>query len=292
MENKILFIVNPTCNKIDKNNLESLISRFVKSHKFKWEIYYTKGSEDDKNIQHKLNTFQPGKVIVAGGDGTVNLVAPLLLSSKTELGIIPAGSANGLAFNLDIPNNFEEALSHILQADSKPLDIIKLNEKFYCLHLSDIGINARIVKRFEDEESKGLIGYGKQMLKELFSKKRSFSFYLETSELKKKYKAEMVVIANARRFGTGAVINPVGRFDDGVFEIVVIKPYPWWIIIYMTIAIFFGEIDKLKYVKIIRTGKATIKLNRPQDIQSDGEIIPKISVINLRIIKSAVKVLY
>ena len=292
MNNKILFVTNPTCNKIDKNKLESSISRFAESHNFKWEIYYTKGSEDDKNIQQKLKTFQPGKVIAAGGDGTVNLVATLLLNSKTELGIIPAGSANGLAFNLDIPNNIEEALSHILQADSKPLDVIQINKKFYCLHLSDIGINARIVKRFEDEGSKGFIGYGKQMLRELFSNRNSFTFYLETPELKKRYKAEMVVIANAGRFGTGAVINPLGRFDDGIFEIIVIKPYPWWILFYLTFAIFLGTIEKLKYVKIIRTSKATIKLNRPQDIQSDGEIIPKISVLNLKIIKSAVNVLY
>jgi diacylglycerol kinase (ATP) len=51
--------------------------------------------------------------------------------------------------------------------------------------------------------------------------------------IKKKYKAEMLVIANARSFGTGAVINPEGSVDDGEFEIIMIRLYSWWSIFYL-----------------------------------------------------------
>ena len=63
----------------------------------------------------KLLKLKPDIVIAAGGDGTINMVATELLGSKIKLGIIPNGSANGLAYNLTIPNAFEEALRNKLK---------------------------------------------------------------------------------------------------------------------------------------------------------------------------------
>jgi len=292
MTKKILFIANPVSKIIKKKNTESYISGFSDKYYFKWEIYYTEISGNQLKIRKKIQEYQPDIVVAAGGDGTINQVASQLIGSNIELGIIPGGSANGLAYNLGIPFGFEEALQLILNSDSKPIDVIELNERNYCLHLSDIGINARIVNRFEKEGSKGLLGYGKQMIKELLSKRIVFSFNLITPGLNKRFRAEMLVIANARSFGTGAIINPVGRLDDGLFEIIIIRPYPWWVLLHLLKMFFFGKIDNLKYIKVIKTSWAEIKFERPQDLQADGEIVKGVEALNIKIIPSAVKVHY
>ena len=290
MSRKILFIANPKSRSIDKMDLDSEISRLAEKYNFNWEIYFTLGDNDDQVIRQKLQKFKPDKVVAVGGDGTINLVASHLINSKTGLGIIPAGSANGLAFNLNIPRDIEEAMTIILETEPNPIDVIKINNKSYCLHLCDIGINARIVKRFEDQDSKGLLGYGKQRIKEFFSERKIFAFNINTPSMRKRYRAEMIVIANAKSFGTGAVINPSGLVNDGKFEIIIIQPYPMWIIFYLLYMSFVGKTDKLKYVKIITATEAQIILDKPHDLQTDGEIIEGLKKINFEILKSALKV--
>ncbi len=289
---KILFIANPTSEVIDKTDTVSLISGFADKYNFKWELYYTEQYDADIKIRKKIKVFNPDIVVAAGGDGTVNQVATALVYSQIEMGIIPAGSANGLAYNLGIPSDMSEALQFILESNAKPVDVIHLNKNIYCCHLSDIGINARIVKRFEQEGSKGLPGYGKQMLKELLSKRTHFSFNLKTPSLNKRFSAEMLVMANARSFGTGAVINPAGKLDDGQFEIVIIRPYPWWSLFYLIMMFLFGKSEKLKYVDLIKTNQADIVLDYSHDLQVDGEIIRDIKSLEVEILPSALKIRY
>lgn len=289
---KILFIANPTSEMIDKTYTESLISDFADKYDFKWELYYTRQNDANTEIHKKIKAYNPDIVVAAGGDGTVNQVAAELVNSKIELGIIPAGSANGLAYNLGIPSDMGEALQFILESNPGPVDLIRLNKNIYCCHLSDIGINARIVKRFEHEGSKGLSGYGKQMLKELLSERNRFKFILKTPSLNKRFSAEMLVIANARCFGTGAVVNPTGKLDDGQFEIVIIRPYSWGSLFHLTRMFLFGKSEKLKYVHLIKTYQAEILLDSSNDLQVDGEIISGIKSLKVEILPSALKVRY
>lgn len=290
MVRKILFIVNPASETIDNKNLGSMISGFAEKYTFKWKVYYTEKTCIEANIRENIREYNPNTVVAAGGDGTVNLVASQIIGSDIDLGIIPAGSANGLAYNLNIPADFEEALKIVLTADAKPIDVVQLNNENYSLHLSDVGINARIVKRFEKEGSKGLLGYGKQMFKELFSKRSDFSFTIDISGNVSRYTAEMLVIANARCFGTGAIINPAGQLDDGEFEIIIIRPYPWWILFYLFRMFLFGKLEKLKYIQLIKAGKAEINFDNPHDLQADGEIISGVKELKISVISSALKI--
>ena len=289
---KILFIANPTSEKIDKQEVEKIFSEYAEQYKFSWKTYYTEKQGTSEKIQNKIREFKPDLVIVAGGDGTINLVGKLLLNSPVEIGIIPAGSANGLAYNLDIPNVFKEALHKSLEAKAKPFDVIRINREYLCLHLGDVGINAQTVKRFEKEKSKGMLGYGKHMTKELWAKKPAFSFYLSTQGHKKKYTAEMLVLANAKAYGTGATINQDGKTDDGKFEIIIIKPYPWWSLLRLIRFLFIGKNYHVDFVKVISASKANIQFSKPQDLQADGEMIEAVSEIQAEILPSALKIRY
>jgi len=289
---KILFVVNPKSGKGSNEDIEGKISNFASKEGIDYEIYKTEGKGDKANIESYIKRFRPKTLVTAGGDGTINLVVPLILKHKIELGIIPAGSANGLAYNLNIPVDIEKSLEKLTQKQPTPIDVITLNETFYCLHLSDTGINARVVKRFEKEGSKGLVGYGKQLIKELFSGDSAFRVKINTGEIRKSTKAEMVVIANATSYGTGAQINPQGEINDGKFEIVVIKPYPWWILIKMAVSFFTGGLTRLENVRVYSTSSATITFKEPRDLQIDGETKEGIKYLQAKIIPAAIKVYY
>lgn len=292
MKHNILFIANPNSDIIDDKTTQTVIAECAKKYSFKWELYFTEKEETVARIGIKIKSYQPTLVIAIGGDGTINQVATMMLESKAEMGIIPGGSANGLAYNLNLPVDFSKALDRIMESKSKPFDVIQINDNLYSVHLCDVGINARTVKRFEKAKSKGMFGYGKHMLKELISRKKVFYFTLTTHNIKKRFKAEMLVIANAGSYGTGAVINPVGKTNDGRFEIIIIKPYPWWALLRLLGHIFRGKHWKLDYVKIYSTDKAEIQFFSPLDFQTDGEIHENVTRINAIILPKALKIRY
>ncbi len=288
---KTAFIVNPVSGTGKKTDYRSAISRASKSAGFEWDIFETTGENDPEQIRHFLQDFNPQRVITMGGDGTVNMVAAQIAGQDVVLGIIPAGSANGLAHNIGIPVDFDRALDFNLNASAHPMDMISINDTYYCLHLSDVGINARIVKRFEKEGSKGLLGYGKQLFKELFHPKTSFSCYLQfPGQPKQRMKAEMLIIANAKRYGTGAIINPTGQLNDGKFEVVIIRPYPWWFVFSFVYAAFLGKLHKMKYAKIFSVEKVTIRFPESHEFQVDGEIVPDVSSLKIKILPGEIQV--
>jgi diacylglycerol kinase (ATP) len=102
----------------------------------------------------------------------------------------------------------------------------------------------------------------------------------------------MLVLANAKAYGTGITINQYGRTDDGKFEIIIIKPYPWWSLFRLLGFLFIGKIHHLDFVKVLSIKKANIQFSKPQDLQADGEIIEAISAIQAEILPSALKIRY
>lgn len=290
--NVIIFVINPTSGAGEEVDYEHAIRRHADLYGFKYMIYYTSGNDDSRKLKNHIDEFKPEMVIAVGGDGTINLVGSLIIGTQIILGIIPIGSANGLAFNLNIPTNFEYALKINLEAQIKTIDAIIINNEHYCFHLSDLGLNARVVKRFEKEGSKGLVGYGKQLFKELSARKTYFSYRLKTDNETKKSKAEMLLITNAHSFGTGIKINPAGELSDGLFEIVVIKPYPWWFVFTFIITGFSGHLDKMQSVNIFKTSSAEIKLEESQEFQIDGEVKGKMDFLKIELLRNSLKVVY
>ncbi len=287
---KILFIINPKSWPLSEDETAALTSDFARDHQLEKEVYFTRAEDHSEDFGRKIADCNAGIVVAAGGDGTVNMVASQLINKDIPLGIIPAGSANGLAFNLNIPVDTQKALAIIGQEKTMQMDVLKINDSEYCYHLADFGINARIVHRFEKEGSSGLLGYGKQMFKELFNRQDPFRFKLSTPNTEKKCKAVMLVIANASHYGTGAAINPGGKSDDGLFELVVIKPYPWYALASLAFSFLSGKPEKLKYVERISTKEAQIKLDKPRNFQNDGEIRENIQKLNIKVLPAALNI--
>ncbi len=289
---KILLVINFKSGVGSAKTFHAKILDIAKKYDLQIELYETTGNEDRKAIRRSIEKFNPEIVYAVGGDGTVNTVASELINTDIALGIFPAGSANGLAYNLGITEDVETLLAKNLEKTPFEMDVIRINGENYCFHLSDIGVNARIVSRFEKEGSKGMLGYGKQLLKEMFTRKNWFTFYVQVpGRRRKKMKAEMLVFANAKSYGTGAMINPTGKLNDGKFEIVILRPYPWWFVFTFIYAAFTGKLHKMKYIKVYSVKQAKIELVKRQEIQIDGEIFRNINIVNVEVIPSALKVL-
>jgi diacylglycerol kinase family enzyme len=112
IKKKILFLINPVSGIGRKNIIPKLIDKHIDSEKFEFSIQNTEYRKHGHEIALlEKNNFD---IIVAiGGDGTVNEIGSALIGSNTALGIIPAGSGNGLARHLGIPLKIKNALKTI-----------------------------------------------------------------------------------------------------------------------------------------------------------------------------------
>jgi hypothetical protein len=113
---KILFIVNPTSGSASNNKAVLRIHEMAIRKRFDFKFLYTNGKDDDETIRRELDAYQPDRVIAGGGDGTVQLVARNLIGKEMLMGILPLGSANGLATALGFPQNPVQAVDAVIEA--------------------------------------------------------------------------------------------------------------------------------------------------------------------------------
>lgn len=285
LKNYIL-VVNPISGDVDKTEIIEVATNFAKNENVNLIIFETTGKNDEEKIQKLQEDNDAERIIVVGGDGTIKMVAEAVQDHNVILGIIPGGSANGLSVDLNLPDELEENLKIAFRNDYMEMDMISINGK-KSLHLSDIGINAELVKNYENSNVRGKLGYALQAINTLTGLKEPFVAKIQTKNRTVETEARMVVIANSQKYGTGVTINPDGVMNDGKFEIVILKNLD---------LIVFGKILSGNMpiesgdVEIISTDEATITTNVPVSFQIDGEYCDEVSKLEVAILPKQMKV--
>lgn len=290
-DRRYLFVVNPIAGGASKDPCMDFLKRAFQKRNLPLHIFNTTGEDDYEKAKKAIEETQPTTVVAIGGDGTINLVAQLLRDTDLTFGIIPLGSANGMAVELGIPENFEDATRVLLYGSVRPLDAVLINQTYLSLHLSDIGLNAKVVKRFEEEKMRGMWSYTRQFISELFQlRPNKFQLTLDGRKTFNK-KANMIVMANATKYGTGIAVNPDGKLDDGYFEICVIKPFRWYQFFPILFSFLTRRIRTSPHVNIYQCQTARI-INRDEEIlQIDGEVIGNPKTVDVKILPHAYQVI-
>lgn len=289
---RVLVVVNPISGGIDKEPYLNHILQGVEAQEGEVHTYKTTGRRDKEELEELMEWFKPDRVFIVGGDGTIKLICEILQDHSIPLAIFPAGSANGLAENLNLPSDPAELTRIALSDNFKVLDSIRINNEL-CLHIGDIGLNAALIKNYEEGNIRGKLGYIIQSIPTLIKTEFPFQFKIEIEGRTIHRKGVLVAIANARRYGTGSTINPQGKYDDGKFEILVFKQFD-----IPEILKTFREHAELSkdFLEIFPASEAYIECSRNVPFQVDGEyrgevnkVHAKISSIKIRIAVPAKK---
>jgi YegS/Rv2252/BmrU family lipid kinase len=283
---KCILVINPISGDLDKTEILVKTLAFADDFNVEIIVYETSGRMDGAALKKLFNLHKPERVLIAGGDGTIKMVAEALEKQDVILGILPAGSANGLAVDLELPGTIEENLAVAFNDHFIEMDMVCINGK-RSIHLSDLGLNAKLVKNYEESLIRGKLGYALQVITTLTELDEPFSATIEADNTIAEYTARMIVIANSQKYGTGVNINPNGKMNDGKFELIVLKNLDLLIfgkIITGNIAINSEDIE------IISTDKAKITTNLPVSFQMDGEYMGEESYWDILILPAQVKI--
>ncbi len=282
----MLLVVNPISGDLDKSDLLNTVQEFSVANDFNLVVYETTGEKDFVVIQSLYEEYKPERIVVAGGDGTIKIVAEAMENQDIVIGILPAGSANGLSVDLGLPETLEENLEVSFLHHYLEIDMISINGK-KSIHLSDIGINADLVKNYQESDLRGFWGYAMQAFTTLKDAEEPFSASITANNETVEHTARIIVIANSKKYGTGVTINPNGSMNDGKFELIILKSLD----ILLLGKIISGNmpIDS-EDVVIISTDKAFVKTDRPVNFQIDGEYCGAQNELEIHILHQQMKI--
>jgi diacylglycerol kinase family enzyme len=158
------------------------------------------------------------RVISVGGDGTNNAIAQGLIGSHIPMGVVAMGSGNGYARSLRLPLDPEAALRHALSAPPSAMDVCYLN--------AGIGFDARVAHRFDKSRGRGMFGYARIIVQEIFgAPPMPVRVVVEGRTMEQS--VLMLVFCNTREFGNGADISPGSKPDDGIAELRLVRKPPF-----------------------------------------------------------------
>lgn len=283
---KTLLIINHKSGKQKKENILHRFEEYMQNKQTDHQVLQLT-VDPKKAIKDKIMAYGPDVIIAAGGDGTVNMITDIIQNQNIKLLIYPFGSANGMAKDLNMPANFDEALNLLENGRTVKLDLLKINENT-SIHLADVGLNARIVKRFQLDNKRGMFTYAKYLFNEVFYI-RSKKFIITYGNVERKVKAVSLTFANATMYGTGAVINPEGKMNDGLFEVCIVRPFPKIKLLSIAFHMFTNRLAYSEFFETIQCKQAVVTCAKKTLLQIDGEVIGKVNKIELECLPGAIQ---
>ena len=228
-------------------------------------------------------------VIAWGGDGTVNEVAAALTGGQAALGVVPAGSGNGLARGLGLPARPSAALERALGGSERQIDVGEFaGRRFF--NVAGVGFDAAVAARFNlPGRVRGPLAYVESVAARLRTYE-AVPCLIEASGEKAVHSVLMVTIANCREFGSHAVIAPHARPDDGLLDVVVILDRPPVDRLRLVPHLFAGTLDRLDGVFMRRASVVRLSSDHPLPFHVDGEPHPGETQVEARVLPAALTV--
>jgi YegS/Rv2252/BmrU family lipid kinase len=257
------------------------------------DVRVTERAGHARELARSLIEAGASRVIAWGGDGTINEIAPVMISSAVPLGIVPSGSGNGLATELGLLPEPERAFAVAVRAEPKRVDAGEINGTLF-VNLAGIGFDARVAHEFHQlpAGSRGALPYLTIGVRAIFSyRAAAYQVRLDNSEPIRQA-ALLMVFANGRQYGNGAIVAPRARPTDGRLEAVIVDDRSLFKHFWRVRHLFRGTADQAEGVLTRSFERAVVESDQPMAIHADGEPVPPATRAEVRVVPGAIKIAF
>ncbi len=297
MLRKFIFFINPISGTKNKGALKTLIEKIMARENFPYQFLDTTRDGNYQFLPSLILDQKITDIIICGGDGTVNQVCASLLKSSVQVGIIPMGSGNGLAFSAHIPKDPAKAMAIILNGAANYIDAFLINDHFSCM-LCGLGFDAQVAHDFAKQKSRGLATYVKQTIGNFFFAK-PYPFIIELNGATINTRAFFISIANSNQFGNNVTIAPKASLHDGLLDIVIVNKMNKLKMIYSLLKhVSFGGLQdvladgfKNNGIQYIQAKYISIQNTSMAPLHIDGEPAETSSKFEINIIEKAFRLI-
>ena len=306
-------VYNPV--KIERETLEKVVTAAEKAAGWANSLWL-ETTEDEPGIELARRAVAEGVevVLAAGGDGTVRAVAEVVHGSDAALALLPSGTGNLLARNLDLSlDNLEHSISTAFSGTDRKVDIGRIEirheddkiSKHAFLVMAGLGLDAKMLAS-TNEELKAKIGwlaYVGAIITALKDRNQLRLRYSLDGGPTKSVRAHTVIIGNTGTLTANVLLLPEAVIDDGQFEMLMLRPegFVHWVQILVKVLWENGvlrrtplgrrmmtkEVDALNYVK---GRQITVKLSHPEEIELDGDGFGTATAFKARVLPGGLRV--
>lgn len=274
---KATVVINPIAGPGRRHTLDScsrIASEALERGGFEASVRITTGPEDAQRFSTDALDAGHQLVVAWGGDGTVNGVGAALAGSPVPMAIIPGGSGNGLARDLEVPLDAAGAFVVAATGQNRAIDAGELNGSLF-FNVAGIGLDASIAARMAAPGARrGLSGYVVSTFAELSSYRPGdyvVTLPPDSHGPAIATRALFIAIANSRQYGNGAQIAPKALLDDGLMDIVVVRPMSLFSLLSRIPKFFNGTLQADEKVLMHASASAVITSDREISFHVDGE---------------------
>lgn len=280
------FIINPIAGGKDKASVFSAIGKQLDGGQFVPRILVSEGPGDASRLARESTAEI---VVAAGGDGTVSEVARELIGTEKVLGIIPCGSGDGLALHLGISRIPALAVRTLNAARVEAIDVASMNgHPFFCT--AGFGLDATVSLEFARSTRRGLARYVTLAWDE-WKQYPVDTFTITTEGESWTGKALFVTIANANQWGNQARIAPMASLQDGLLEVVVVRPFNTLEIPELATRLMTGRAHTSRHFLHFNGSRFHIHRERSGPVHCDGDPFEGGTDFDLSVSPGALKVL-
>jgi diacylglycerol kinase (ATP) len=269
---KTRFIFNPKSGRPGRNaGILPMLRDFVAAGSVEADICSTEGPGHATEIARDAVAAGFLRVVAVGGDGTVNEVAQALIHSPVAMGLVPCGSGNGLALHLGLPKTREGALLLAAGMDGRvgEMDTATANGLVF-VNAMGLGLDAEVARRFNTLTTRGLPTYARTALGAFFGRS-SLTCHVTVGSHRETIDALLISVANSDQYGNNAKIAPNARVDDGVLDLVAVRPVGLISAAILGARLFTGSVDRSSKVHHLRGARFLIERPAAGIIHTDGE---------------------
>jgi diacylglycerol kinase (ATP) len=229
------------------------------------------------------------RVVVAGGDGTMNAAAQALVATGLSLGILPAGTANDLARTLGIPEDVEAAARIIAEGHSRTIDLGDVNGHPF-FNVASIGLSVELTKVLTRDFKRryGKLGYGLAAIRVL-ARARPFQATIRSGGSAVRAGTLQIAVGNGRYYGGGNAIEKTAAIDDQRLDLYSLEFRQAWKLALLARSFRYGEHGAWDEVRAVRGKEFDVVTRRPKPVNADGEIATH-TPAHFRIKSNAVRV--
>ena len=223
MKKKVKLVVNPDSGQRRVEEYLPKVMYIVGKNGYALDVDFVRTKDEIISSVRRAKEYAD-YVYVCGGDGSVNLAVNELVHTDIAIGIIPVGTTNVLALELNIPTNpFEAAYYLSSSAKVKKFDAGKIGDNYFGLMVS-YGFDAHTISKVDFNLKKiiGRYAYVLAGFSSLFSYKPE-PIYIDFLDGTPQRSGYFVVVGNAAYYGGKYTVTPLAKMDDGLLDVCIFK---------------------------------------------------------------------
>ncbi|MEC5186085.1 diacylglycerol kinase (ATP) [Cryobacterium sp. MP_3.1] len=293
-------IYNPV--KVDLDALRNAVNAEAAAGGWSESVWFETSVDDvGQGVTAKALELGVDLIIVAGGDGTVRAVIEAVRGHDVPVGLIPSGTGNLLARNLDLTlSDMHDSVRAVFTGEDRAIDLgmirIERDDKSRDEHafvvMAGLGLDAKMITN-TDEDLKAKAGwaaYVKAIVKSLRDPDELHMRFQINDGAAKRATVHTLILGNCGSLPANILLMPEAVLDDGLFDVMMTRPGGalGWIRVWVKVAWTNGIVRRTKAGKALagehkndgdlryETGSVfTARFSRPEEIELDGDAFGK-----------------